>query len=140
MSEPNHESRTTSDAPEPLTDAEMQELANSPIWEPDHSIGLVHTGRQVKWLIAEIRRLWKEVAVLETTEAEGTLALEAENAKLRETLEEIEFCVEHSGAHWCPSCRGNKQKGAPTRGHYAHCPIYAALKGGDYGPEDQKTK
>ncbi len=54
--------------------------------------------------------------------------LEADNARLRKALKPIEFCAEARGDHWCPSCRGNKQEGTPTRGHYAHCPIYLALK------------
>ncbi len=57
MTDPNHESRTTSDAPEPLTDAEMQELANSPIWEHERLVG---TGNQVKSLADEVGRLRAE--------------------------------------------------------------------------------
>lgn len=77
--------------------------------------------------VTEIGELRESLAVSMADE-EIMEKMAIDNARLRKALEPIEFCAEARGDHWCPSCCGNKQEGTPTRGHYAHCPIYLALK------------
>ena len=85
-------------------------------WQDDSDSWKLHSVKQVQEIV-DLKLAYER--------------LETYNARLRAALKPIEFCAEARGDHWCPSCNGNKQEGTPTRGHYAHCPIYVALAGED---------